>query len=149
MSIALNFDLRSLNAVAKNLEQVGELDQDRMLDVVGAEVETQTRRRLSEEKTAPDGSPWPELSEPYRTKKSEKSSGDLMVAGELLLQSIGHEAESGAVAIGSNLIYARRHDQGDDGGPIPQRQYLGLSSENEADLNAITSDFIEHHLNQL
>ncbi|MBU2713731.1 phage virion morphogenesis protein [Zooshikella sp. WH53] len=56
-----------------------------LLDTLGATVESQTRRRIEEEQTAPDGSPWPTWSSGYAATRHGNQS---------LLQNEGHLVDS-------------------------------------------------------
>ena len=117
-----------------------------LLEAIGAEVESQTRRRISEEKASPDGTPWQPWSEAYG---ETRHGGHSLLEGEGdLLDSIQYVVEGDRVEIGSNLIYAAIHQHGGDevGIPIPARIYLGLSPENEEDLLAILDDWTERQL---
>ncbi|MDE0382397.1 MAG: phage virion morphogenesis protein, partial [Defluviicoccus sp.] len=54
-----------------------------MLEGLAAEVETQTRRRISEERTSPNGEKWPEW-EPSYAKTRHGNQSLLMGEGDLL-----------------------------------------------------------------
>jgi phage virion morphogenesis protein len=113
---ALVFDVRGLPAVAKigdRLEKYAREAAGDVLDVVGAVVESQTRRRLSEEKTSPDGTPWAPLSEDYEDWKKERSSGGILEFEGFLIASITQENNGKRVRVGSNLAYAATHQFGD------------------------------------
>ncbi|OOZ41665.1 phage virion morphogenesis protein [Solemya pervernicosa gill symbiont] len=122
-----------------------------LLDALGMELESQTRRRISDEKTAPDGTPWDEWSERYAETRHQ---GQSLLQGEgNLLDSIQYEVVGGdAVEWGSNLIYAAIHQHGGTAdmapGPaaVPAREYLGLSRGNANDLDAIALDWAEELL---
>lgn len=84
-----------------------------LLDGLGAVVESQTRRRIADEKTAPDGSAWPEWSASYaKTRHSNQSK--LQGNGDLL-DSIQYIVERNQVRIGSPLVYARVLNDGFEG----------------------------------
>lgn len=118
-----------------------------LLDALGAEGETQTRRRIQEEKTAPGGTPWAPWSPPYA--KSRHGGQGLLQAEGHLLDSIQYEViGDDTVGWGSNLIYAAIHQFGgaDVGSNIPARPWLGLSTENSDDLDGILTDWAEELL---
>ncbi|MFD2252674.1 phage virion morphogenesis protein [Pseudochelatococcus lubricantis] len=114
----------------------------------------QTRDRIEDEKTAPDGTPW---------KPNQAGKPTLYREGNLS-RSIEFEPAGSTVAVGSSLIYARIHQLGGeirpvradllkfrkpDGGwvsaksvTIPARPYLGLSDENRQDIMETTIDFV-------
>jgi phage virion morphogenesis protein len=121
-----------------------------LLDNIGAVIESSTRRRISEEQRGPDGTPWPEWSDDY---EASRHSGHalLMNEGELL-DSLAFETDPAGklVMVGSNLVYAAVHNFGGQELPsdnpasnIPQREFLGLSSEDEADLVDLVNDHIQ------
>lgn len=145
--VAIEQSTRGLQALAEQLNQLATADYDDMLEQIGATVESQTRRRLSEEKEAPDGSPWKPLSNDWSARKSERSSGGMMEYQGHLLDSIAYQVEGSEVHVGTGLIYGAIHQLGGEpvGKPIPARPYLGLSGDNETELNEV----IESWLNQL
>ena len=117
-----------------------------LLESVGGEVESQTRRRISEEKAAPDGTPWQPWSDDYA---ETRHGGHSLLEGEgELLDSLQFLVGDDQVEIGSNLIYAAIHQHGGDevGIPIPARIYLGISPENEEDLMGILDDWADRQL---
>lgn len=124
------------------------LDKRGLLDAVGAEVESQVRRRISTEKAGPDGKPWVAWSERYAATRH---------AGQSLLQSEGHLLDSityvvaidgSHVDVGSNLVYAAIQNFGGAkvGKPnLPPRPYLGFSTENREDLRSVITKWLEEN----
>lgn len=84
-----------------------------LLDSLGAVVESQTRRRIADEKTSPDGANWPDWSESYN--KTRHGNQSLLQGDGGLLDSIQYLVEKNRVRIGSPLVYARAHQEGFDG----------------------------------
>lgn len=114
-----------------------------LLDSLGAEIATQTQRRIREEKTGPDGRDWPEWSERYAKRRRGRGGSKLFREGDLD-DSIQHFLrDAGEVVVGSSLVYAATHQFGDPGRGIPARPFLGFSPENERDLEAIIEDWME------
>ncbi|BBV67845.1 Mu phage tail completion protein GpG [Klebsiella sp. STW0522-44] len=146
--------------------------QEELLENIGAVVESQTRRRISDEKRSPAGEKWQEWSEGYR--KTRHGNQSLLQGNGDLLDSIQSIVERGRVRVGSPLAYAAVHQDGFAGSVsisshkrlitqafgralkhgvwqsvgahkrtmnIPQREYLGLSSENSEELTQVISDF--------
>lgn len=144
MSGDLRVDLSRLAPLRRRLERLSHLRVQELLDVLGSEVESQTRRRLSEEKTSPAGEAWDEWSEDYAARRPNKG-GLLELSGDLL-DSITYEVSSDAVTVGSNLIYAGTHQDGREnaggGMDIPARPYLGISDQNGEDLVELTIAFL-------
>jgi phage virion morphogenesis protein len=104
-------------------------------------VEGQTKRRIMSEKTAPDGSPW----------QPNQAGTPILVQTGALHGSITHLVTGDETQIGSNLVYAGVHNDGGRAGrgagfQMVQRQFLGLSGENEDDLTALIEDFLERQV---
>ena len=117
--------------------------------MVGAEAETQTHRRLRDEKSDPDGNAWESWSDDYALTRH---GGNSLLMGEGDLDdSIQFIVGIEQVEIGSNLPYAAIHNFGGEevGINIPARQYLGFSDENEMDLLAVVDDFLADELKAL
>lgn len=143
-----------------------------LLHALGAVVENQTKRRISDEKTAPDGRPWPDWSPQYEATRHGNQSR--LEDGGDLRDSIQFFVERDSVRVGSPLAYARVHQEGFNGAVsvsphtrlitqafgkalrfpvyqnvsgftrmmnIPQREFLGLSQENQADVYAVIGNF--------
>lgn len=142
-----------------------------LLDTLGAVVESQTRRRIADEKQAPDGSSWPDWSAPYA--KTRHGNQSLLQGEGDLLDSIQYLVERNQVRVGSPLPYAAVHQDGFAGSVqvdahtrvvsqafgkaiaprtqfisafsrvmnIPQRQFLGLSRDNQTEVYAVIGDF--------
>lgn len=127
--------------ILARLERLAEFDIGPLLEGVGMEVETQTRRRLQDDKAAADGSPWPEWSADYaRTRHS----GHSLLQGEGHLQgSITYEVRGDSVLVGSPLVYAATHQYGDPARSIPQREFLGLAGEDYEAVVTLVEDYLE------
>lgn len=140
----IQIEISGLERLQDRLAAIADLKSDHdFLDAIGAEIESQTHRRIREEKTAPDGQKWPKWSDDYAATRHGGHSL-LMGHGELD-DSIQFDVDGDEVLVGSNLIYAAIHQFGgaEVGIPIPARPYLGLSPENLEDLEAVIDDFIQ------
>lgn len=126
--------LDGLAFVQHRLAKLSAIDTRKLLRHVGAIAESQTRRRINKERTAPSGEPWEPLSKKYAAWKSTKSRGGLLRLYTHLLDSITYEVNGDEVLIGTNVIYGATNQYGSEDGRIPARPYLGLSSENQDDL---------------
>lgn len=138
--------LAGLAPVRRRLTGLSGQRAQALLDVVGSEIESQTRRRIAEEKKAPGGEAWAPWSEEYAVRRPSRG-GILELEGHLL-DSITYEVGDAAVEVGSNLAYARRHQEGDeegDGG-MPARPFVGLSGENERDLQRLVVDWLDREV---
>lgn len=148
MSTAIRIDTSDLDRLNRRLADFSRLDTRRLMNAVGAEVESQTRRRISDQKTAPDGTPWAPWSPDYAATRAAGASrlqdeGDLLDSIHPFIYLDGQ-----AVEVGSNLVYAAIHQWGGApvGSNIPARPYLGLSNENEADVQGVVDDWLDAHM---
>lgn len=119
-----------------------------------------TRRRFIDEKD-PEGNPWKDLNPLYA--KTKKGPGKLRGETRSLSQIV-YQVASDSVEIGSNEVYARIHNEGGTivpknaaalvfsmGGQtfnvqsvtIPRRQFLGISSADLEEIQAIVQDHFE------
>ncbi|MFK4751444.1 phage virion morphogenesis protein [Oceanobacter antarcticus] len=156
MSLDLEFSTAELNRLGARLEALANLneqDQRDLLEGVGALVESQTHRRIRDEKTAPDGTPWDAWSDSYR---STRHGGNSLLMGEGHLDdSIQYIVDGDDVAIGSNLIYdailqlGGTPDMAPGPAAIPARQHLGLSVDNEQDIDELIEDFLRDQIQEL
>ncbi|OUS51464.1 phage virion morphogenesis protein [Shewanella sp. SACH] len=145
-----------------------------LLDALGGIVESQTRRRIADEKSSPDGKPWAEWNSAYG--KTRHGNQSLLQGGGDLLDSIQYVVEKNQVRIGSPLPYAAVHQDGFSGAVqvdahtrlitqafgkalafpvyqsvgafsrlmnIPQREFLGLSTDNQNEVYAVLGSFWE------
>jgi phage virion morphogenesis protein len=147
MSLQLNINMSQIDRLGARIQALGNIDRSELLEGLAAEVESQTRRRLSDEKTAPDGTPWAAWTDDYAATRHGGHS--LLESSGALIDSIESVASDDSVEIGSNLIYAAIHNLGgtEDMAPAPAgitaRQYLGFSDDNLTDLQFVVDDFID------
>lgn len=132
--VAFEVDASALHAAIARFAGL-RLDDADLLDRVGAVTEGGARRRIDEDKAAPDGSPWAPWS--ARTAAKRRRGQSLLQKEGDLLDSLGFETRGAGVATGSNLVYAAIQQFGgaEVGRPgHPARPYLGLSRDDEQDL---------------
>jgi phage virion morphogenesis protein len=113
-----------------------------LLDSIGALVVSQTETRITKTKAAPDGTKWPELNEAY-SKRKKKGGGILELEGDLRDSLVHLVTGKTAVVIGTNLVYAATHQFGDPRRNIQQREFLGISPENEEAISGLIEAWIE------
>jgi phage virion morphogenesis protein len=155
--VDLIISMGDLERLAGRIARLGDMDTRPLMDEIGSLAESQTKRRIDAEKTAPDGTPWPAWSDSYAATRHQGQS--LLVASQALLDSIDYVVGLGGdyVEWGSNLVYAAAHQNGLDMSlvgsrrriTIPARTYFGLSTENEEDLAVLVDDFIDRQLEAL
>jgi phage virion morphogenesis protein len=145
--------VEGFDVVARNLDRLNHLNRALVLDAMGALIESQTRRRLSEEKSAPDGPAW----------KPNAEGTSILVRQGHLLASIHSRASGSEVRVGSGLVYSAIHQFGGTIEPkdadalhfeiggrhvaakrvtIPARPYLGFSAENKAEIKRELTTYI-------
>ena len=146
---ALDISLES-DSLQRLQERLGRLaalfDSNTLLTALGAEIESQTRRRIADEKSTPAGADWPDWSEGYA---ATRHSGQSLLQSEGdLLDSIQQLVSGDTVEVGSNLIYAALHQHGGEpvGIDVPAREWLGLSSDNLDDLHDILTRWTDGQL---
>lgn len=130
-------------------------DMSPLMDVIGMALETSTLQRFEDEE-APDGSKW------LPSIRAKETGGKTLTDSARLKQSITHKASSDQVEIGTNVIYAGVHQRGATihGNPhlrfrlpgglgfrtveqvvIPQREFLGISADDEDEIEALIDDY--------
>ena len=147
--VQIAIEVQGLDAVAAKLARLSSLNRALILEAAGATIESQTRRRLAEEKTAPDGAAW----------KPNRAGTPILVASGHLLASIHYRVMGDEVRIGSGLVYAAIHQLGGTIEPksasrlvfpgvggglvfarrvtLPARPYLGVSAANRTELEGV------------
>lgn len=152
--ISIIIEGADFDRVFKHLKPIFDFQPGEMMAGIAALGESQTRRRISEEKTAPDGSAW---------KPNNEGTSILLQTGQHLLQSIASEASADTAEWGATWEYAHVHQDGMTivpknkkvlqfmiGGKlvsakrvtIPARPFVGLSSENEAEIEELITDVL-------
>lgn len=157
--IAIGVEVQGIDAVTTRLSRLSSLDRALVLEALGATVESQTRRRLTSEKTAPDGAAW----------KPNRAGTSILVRSGHLLASVHYRVGGSEVRIGSGLVYAAIHQLGGTIVPrkarklvfpgagggmvfadrvvIPARPYLGVSNANSLEIERVLLTTIGRMLN--
>lgn len=139
---AIRADLFADSRLAGRLDRLAQLDVEPLLEGIGAEVESQTRRRIQVDKHGPAGEPWPEWSAAYA--ETRHSGQSLLQGAGHLLDSIGYQVmDDSSVLVGSPLVYAASHQFGDSDRGIEARPYLGLEGEDLEGVVAMIEDYLE------
>lgn len=155
MSVAIEITVSGLDeAIAKLARLSNPANRSRLMEALAIQLETQTRRRIESEKTAPDGSAW---------KPNIFGTSILYATGRNLRNSIASDASGDVASAWANFRYAGVHQFGatirakskrglrfaTPGGfrtrqtvTIPARPFLGVSRANEAEIVRVTTDWI-------
>jgi phage virion morphogenesis protein len=140
--VGLVHDFTGLDELQSRLKKLSRIKKAEILDIVGAQVESQTRRRIRDEKTDPSGNSWPAWSSHYAARRP--AGRTLLMNEDHLLDSVTHLAvDSDSIEVGSNLIYAASHQFGDGDRGIPMRAYLGISEDNEKELLREMDEYLD------
>lgn len=151
--VAISMDTRDLARVIPLVDGIGDFDKAQLLSSIGALGEDQTRRRITDEKTGPDGAAWP---------KNRAGTPTLVQSGQHLLQSIAWIQGGDSVEWGATWEYAHVHQYGATIVPstaqrlsfmaggrrvfakkvtIPARPFVGLSASNAEEITDLVTDF--------
>lgn len=158
MSVGIAVELVNFQSLQRLLQRLENIDESALLLPIAAIGEMQTRRRIEEEKTAPDGTKWP----PNRA-----GTPTLLQTGEHLRDSIAHSVSGSEAEWGSSWKYAHVHQEGmtikpANGGAlkfwfvnsgftefvvakqvtIPKREFVGISTENGEEIEMIVVDYL-------
>lgn len=150
--ISITIDAADLDGIFRKLRPIFDFNAEELMTDIASIGETQTRRRIEEEKTAPDGTPW---------KPNHEGTSILMQSGQHLLASLAWTASADQAEWGATWEYAHVHQDGAvivpkdakalffsvGGKPvtakkvtIPARPFLGISSENEREIIELVTD---------
>lgn len=150
--VGIVVDLTGLKFAESLLARIADFDDSELLTAIGAMGASQTRRRISDEKTAPDGTAWPD---------NKEGTSILMRTGGNLLGSVAYIVGSGEVQWGASWEFAHIHQDGAKisvknakalffriGGQkvaaksvtIPARPFVGLSDDNRNEIEELVTD---------
>ncbi|ACQ68755.1 phage virion morphogenesis protein [Candidatus Williamhamiltonella defendens] len=139
--VGASLELCGIERLNPLLDRLGGIDPQQVLSVLGNLVEKQTVDRFIDEKESPDGDKWPEWSQGYA--KSRHRHQNLLQSSGDLIDSIQSVFGLGRTDIGTNLMYAARHQFGDTKRGIPQREFLGISADNLVELQNTLQDWAD------
>ena len=154
MSASIIIDVSDLDEAFVRLKPIFEFEPSELMTAIGALGDSQTRRRIEEEKTAPDGTPW--------LPNTERTS-ILMRSGQHLLSSLVWTASAEEAEWGATWEYAHVHQEGMTIVPkngkslvftlggnaqvihakkvtIPPRPFVGLSDDNIEEIIELVTD---------
>lgn len=136
---------RALAALRNAVAQLDDAGLTSLLERVGNRLLNSTRAR-AEQEISPDGVPWVALSRKYAAKKAEKRPGKrlLELDGHLLGDRLNYQVLGRELLLGTHAPYAATHQFGH--GPIPKRPYLGLSHEDQQDIEETIRLHLAHAL---
>ena len=146
-SAAVKIKLNEMDKLARKIKafELSGGDKQRLLSSLGMVIEEQTKDRIEITKKNPSGDLWHKVTEAYKKRKAQSSSGGTLVReGHLLggieFQLTGRES----VLIGSPQEYADYHQSARD--KKRRRKFLGLSTENIEELQFSVDEFMKRHV---
>lgn len=153
--VSIKLDVSDLGAATALVARIASFEADELMASLGALGESQTRRRISDEKTSPEGAPW----------APNRRGGDILVeTGQHLLQSVAFTASSAEAEWGAAWEHAHVHQDGavivpknakalvfQSGGAtytakkvtIPARPFVGISDDNASEMLELVTDILE------
>ena len=152
IGVAITVDETAFEAALQRLGALVTFDGAALMEEIAALGESQTRRRISDEKTAPDGTPW---------KPNLAGTSILLQTGQNLLASVASYADDESATWGAAWEYAHVHQEGAVITPktatalafkvgdrsvfaksvtIPARPFVGLSAENRIEIEELVTD---------
>lgn len=149
--ITLDLNTAELTRALRHLERAA-VQLTPAFDDIGQHLVNTTRRRFEEGK-APDGTPWAENSAVTLANKP----GQMPLVGESRGLSTEIHSESGprSVMVGSNKEYAAMQHFGGQRrryphlwGDIPARPFVGLSTEDEQEVQSLLLDHLQAAANR-
>ncbi|MDR2942788.1 MAG: phage virion morphogenesis protein [Treponema sp.] len=150
----VSFDLRQLDAVSNNVLSVAALTDDKrskLLKSIGVEMEAQTTERF-DTKTDPQGNKWKDIADTTKSyynamldsgKTDGKPRPPLVFTGDLRM-SVTSEVQGGgwSVIVGAAKEYANVHQYGFEAKNIPARPFIGISAENQREIEEIIRAYL-------
>ena len=138
---------------AKNFKTI----QKKYLERLGHILSRETRNRFKNS-VSPDNQKWLPVSDlglalrKFRHKKKSVNPKPLLDTGRLR-SSINYEVKSDTVIVGTNVEYAKLHQEGGQTKvfrnltiTVPKRQYLGISKQDEKLIDVLVDDMVDEIL---
>lgn len=150
--ISITVDVTDFARVEALVSRLSAFDATELMSGIGAMGESQTRRRITDEKTSPDGAAW---------APNREGTSILLKSGEHLLGSLAWESSSTDAEWGAAWEYAHVHQNGATIKPqqadrlafkvggklfrpkqvtIPARPFVGLSADNAQEILHLVTD---------
>lgn len=133
-------EIKKLQDKLKNLKLSSSEEKD-ILDAIGTEIETQIEERFENQRDV-SGNKWQDISQKTREYYNKKGGivGSILSRTRQLRDTIESQVNNGQLLTGATKVYAAVHNFGDDSRNIPQREFLGLSSDNYEDIENIIDE---------
>lgn len=143
MQINVTDQIPALNEHLTALQQRLNGDLTPLMQAIGSVLEGSTRQRFAD-KVSPNGVAWAVLMP--STVKAKNGRSNILVDSGDLIRSITFHASSDSVAIGTDRPYGKYHQTGtkkkDGTQRMVARPWLGLSQQDQFDINDLILDFL-------
>ncbi len=157
MSLAITLAVRGLDGIEAALGRLSPLDGPTLLSGIARLLQQQTRRRIEDDKTGPDGKAW----------QPNWSGTSILYRTGALSRSIDYAVTGDQIVLGSGLIYATPHQFGAVIRPVkakalvfqvgnglralkkvtlPPRPFVGVSAGDASEIVEATADFLRRLL---
>ena len=139
-------EIKKLQDKLKNLKLSSSEERD-ILKAIGTEIETQIEERFENQRDV-SGNKWQDISQKTREYYNKKGGivGSILSRTRQLRDTIESQVNNSQLLTGATKVYAAVHNFGDNSRNIPQREFLGLSSYNYADIENIINEFLENSI---
>lgn len=152
--VGITIDAAELERIAAKFAAAATASSGELMEAMGAIGESQTRRRITDEKTGPDGQAWP---------PNLEGTSILLRSGQHLLATVAFVAAETEVEWGSSWEFAHVHQFGATIKPktadrlvftiggkkvgakkvtIPARPFVGVSEANAHEIEEILVDWV-------
>ncbi len=152
--VRIAVDVADMAAAETLLARMGDADSTDLMTNIGALLESSTRERIEETKTAPDGTAWP---------ANREGTSTLLRTGRHLRDSLAFIASRDQVEVGAAWEFAHVHQFGAIIKPskspmlvfrllgrvvraakvtIPARAFVGVSAADERDIVHLATDWL-------
>lgn len=145
-------EIKKLQDKLKSLKLSSSEERD-ILEAIGTEIETQIEERFENHRKVPtrqrdvSGNKWQDISQKTKEYYNKKGIvGSILSRTRQLRDTIESQVNNSQLLTGATKVYAAVHNFGDDSRNIPQREFLGLSSDNYADIENIINEFLENSI---
>ena len=145
--IAGKFDVTGLQQLNAAVSRLANVDSTQILTAMGSLIEQQTKDRIETQKQSPTYGAWDDWSPGYEATRHGNHS--LLRNNGDLLDSIQYTVTGGEAEIGTNLIYAKTHQFGDEDRNIPERRFLGVSENDLFNLQVALDDWADDLLREV
>lgn len=139
-------EIKKLQDKLKSLKLSSSEERD-ILEAIGTEIETQIEERFENQRDV-SGNKWQDISQKTKEYYNKKGGivGSILSRTRQLRDTIESQVNNSQLLTGATKVYAAVHNFGDNSRNIPQREFLGLSSNNYADIENIINEFLENSI---